>query len=130
MTTPLRRPEGRYDEPRRLPRQLVAVLAVLLGLLLLTGTYAAYRTFAGRSTHATLLAYDVRSDREVVVRLEVRYDRSKDARCEVVAYDRDHLTVGHRTVTLTAGLASPTLSTVTLATSARAVAVEVTGCAP
>lgn len=130
MTTPPRRPEGRYDEPRRLPRQLLVVLAALLGILALTVAYAAYRDISGRSTHATVLSADVRSDREVVVRLEVRYDRGADARCEVVAYDRDRITVGHHTLRLVRGLGSPTVTSVSLRTSARAFAVKVTGCAP
>lgn len=130
MTTAPRRPEGRYDEPRRLPRQLVLLLAALLGLVLLTGGYAAYRHVAGHTTSASVLGFDVPDDGHVVIRFEVRHDRGKDARCEVVAYDRDHITVGHHTLQLPRSLADPARISATVTTNRRAYAVRVTGCAP
>ncbi|HUR13695.1 MAG TPA: DUF4307 domain-containing protein [Mycobacteriales bacterium] len=130
MTTSTRRPQGRYDEPRRLPRQVVVLLGVLLGLVVLTAGYAGYRTVVGHSTSATVLGYEVRDDRHVVIRFEVRHDRDEDARCEVVAYGKDHLTVGHHALHLPRSLASPARISATVTTTARAVAIQVTGCAP
>ena len=130
MTTAPRRPEGRYDEPRRLPRQLVVVLLGLLGLLALVGGYAAYRQVAGHTTSATVLGFEVPDDGHVVIRFEVRHDRTKDARCEVVAYDRDHATVGQQTLHLARTLGSPARITATLSTTGRTYAVRVAGCAP
>jgi hypothetical protein len=130
MTTAPRRPEGRYDEPRRLPRLLVVLLTGLLGLAVLIGAYAAYRHVAGHTTSASVLGFDVPDDGHVVVRLEVRHDREKDARCELVAYDRDHVTVGHQTLQLGRDLAGRARISATLTTSGRTYAVRVTGCSP
>ena len=130
MTTAPRRPEGRYDEPRRLPRQLVLLLAALLGLLVLTGGYAAYRHVAGHTTSASVLGFEVPDDSHVVIRFEVRHDRTRSARCVVVAYDRDHRTVGHQTLHLPGSLASPARISATVTTASRTYAVRVTGCEP
>jgi hypothetical protein len=108
----------------------VVVLAGLLGLVVLTAGYAVYRHVAGHTTSATVLGYDVPDDGRVVVRLEVRHDRSGDARCELVAFDDRHLTVGHQTLRLTRSLGSPARITATITTSGRPFAVQVTGCAP
>ncbi len=130
MTTSPRRPEGRYDEPRRLPRQLTYVLAALLGLLLLSFSYAAYNNLAGRSASGTILGYAVLSDTEIEVRVQVRHSGDAKAQCVIVAYDRDHATVGHRTVTIEPQDADPTQLTLRLPTTGRAATAQVTGCSP
>jgi hypothetical protein len=109
---------------------VVVVLATLLGVVALAVAYVAYRAVAAHTTSATVLRFEVPDDRHVVVRLEVHHDRDKDARCELVAYDRDHLSVGHQTVELGRDLASPAQITATVTTSARTYAVRVSGCSP
>jgi hypothetical protein len=108
----------------------VVGLTGLLGVAVLVGAYAAYRHVAAHTTSATVQGFEVPDDRHVVVRLEVRHDRGKDARCELVAYDRDHLSVGHQTLELGRSLADPARITATVTTSGRTYAVRVAGCSP
>ena len=125
MTSPLRRPPGRYDEPRRLPRPLAYALAGLLGVALLAFSYWAWDRASSGRTRVTVLGYEVVDEHAVDVRFEVTKDATATVVCEVRARDRDGAEVGSEDVTVGPG---KTVVTWRLTTVRRAATGEVTGC--
>ena len=124
MTAP-RRPPGRYDEPRRLPRWLTVSLAGLLGVGLLAFSWFAYDRATGGRTRFVVLGYEVVDDHAVEVRFEVTKAKDATVVCEVRARDRDGVEVGNEDVTVGPGQA---VVTHRLTTARRAATGEVTGC--
>ena len=124
MTT-VRRPPGRYDEPRRYPRWLTVTLAAVLGAALLAFAYVAWDRATSGRTRFTVLGYDVIDDHAVEVRFEVTKGADATVVCEVRARDRDGVEVGSEDVTVGPG---STVVTHRLATVRRAATGEVTGC--
>ena len=125
---PVRRPPGRYDERRTLPRGARVGLAALLGLAVVAGLFAAWRSFEGRRTNVTVLAYRVVDDRSVEVRFEVALPVGGTVRCTVTARGRDGTEVGRETVQVGPQRTSPVRVTHVLSTRARAAAADVPAC--
>ena len=130
MTTPPshpRRPPGRYDEPRALPRSLLILGAAALVAALTAGAWWAYeRSRQGRLDFATT-GYHVDSDSSVTVSFEVHKPRGRVASCAVEALDRDGARVGSATVRVTDTHAQVSASQ-QLSTTGRAATALVTGC--
>jgi hypothetical protein len=121
--------DARYG--RRAPRSTrsKAVLAVA-GLAVLTAvTLLVWAAFvrAQPGVEGLTVSYDVRSDREVTVRLEVTKPDGRAAECTVVAQDRDTRIVGSRTLTVPAPGARAYADTV-LETTRRAILGKVESC--
>jgi hypothetical protein len=127
-TTGLRRPPGRYDEPRTLPRPLLVGGAVVLLTALLGFSYVAYRHYASTRAAFTNLDYRVASDSSVLIRFRIALDKGETAQCVLQARDRDNVEVGSVLVTLTGKGSSPFTVERTLPTKHRAVAGEVLSC--
>ena len=125
MTSAIRRPEGRYDEPRRLPLPLAYALAGVLGVALLAFSWFAYDRASSGRTRVSVLGYQVVDDRTVEVRFEVSKEAGATVVCEVRARDRDGAEVGSKDVTVGPG---QSVVTYRLTTSRRAATGEVTGC--
>ena len=128
MTTPIRRPEGRYDERRPLSRRTTAVLAAAAGAVLLLLVVVAFQRFGPSSVHGQLLGYRVVDDRSVVVRFEVRTDPGTTATCLLRALGRDMSEVGSAEVRVGPLDESRVVRSETLETSRRAVAAELVTC--
>lgn len=128
MTTTLRRPEGRYDEPRRLPRPIFYLLAGLLGLVVLGGLFGAWQTFEDRGTPYTVQGYTVVSDTSVEITFEVPLSPGGVVHCDLRARDRQGREVGHDRVQVGPQRATPVRVTRAITTSARAASAEVSGC--
>lgn len=129
-TSTWRRPPGRYDERRSLPRAVTWALLGVLGLALLVGVYAAWDRFSGSRVPFTLLGYDVVSDSAVDVRFEVHKAPSSTVRCFLRALDADKRVVGSETVAVGPTTRTPGRVEHRLSTTGRAVAAEVTRCQP
>ena len=132
MTTPastLRRPPGRYDEPRTLPRPVLVGGAVVLLLLLLAGSYLAFDRFSGSTVRFGLLGYRVVDDRTVDVSFEVHKGADETVRCLVSARDRDNTEVGSAEVVLGPSRTNPVQKVQRLTTTRRAATGEVVRCA-
>jgi hypothetical protein len=125
MTTAIRRPPGRYDEPTRLPRPVLLALAALGALALLALTYLAWDRTTGGRTHASVLGYRVVDDHAIEVRFEVAKNHAATVVCALRARDRDGVLVGSEDVTVGPGNG---VVTHRLTTSSRAAVAEVTGC--
>ena len=102
MTTPsgLRRPPGRYDEPRTLPRPVLLGGAALLVAVLTVFSVVAYRHYAQGRTPFRNVDYEVQSDTRVLVRFEVVKDAGKTVRCLLQARDRNNAEVGSLVATV------------------------------
>ena len=129
-TSTLRRPPGRYDERRALPRPALFVLLAALGTALLAGTYAAWDRLSDSRVPFTLLGYDVVGDSAVDVRFEVHKAPSSTVRCFLRALDEDKRVVGSATVDVGPSTTAPARVTHRLATTGPAVAAEVLRCQP
>ena len=125
---PVRRPPGRYDERRGLPRGARVGLTAVLAAAVLAGLVVAWRSFEGRSTHATLLAFQVLDDRSVEVRFEVDLPVGGTVRCTLTARSRDGGEVGRETFQVGPQRTSPVRLTHVLSTRARAAGADVAGC--
>jgi len=125
-----RRPAGRYDERRSLPRPAVYALLGALGLALLVGTYAAWDRYSSGRVPFTLRGYDVLDDRTVELRFEVHKAPSSTVTCFVRALGTEKQVVGSQAVEVGPSDDAPVLVTHRLTTSARAVTGEVTRCRP
>jgi hypothetical protein len=128
-----RRPPGRYDEPSLLGQRVLAVLLAVL-LLVVVAAVVAYvlDRVTGEQVRGQLRAFEVRSDREVALDVEAAKTAGARAYCVVRAVGRDGLEVGRDVVVLDA-VGTPdevARSSFVLATTARAVSVELAGCTP
>src|SRR5438067_282721 len=96
MTTSagLRRPPGRYDERRPLPRPVLVGGAVALVVALAGFSFLAYRHYAAGRTPFTNLDYRVESDHGIVVRFQVVMQEGKTVQCVLQARDRNNSEVG------------------------------------
>jgi hypothetical protein len=123
-----RRPEGRYDEPRTLPRPVLVTGAILLVALLVGLAYLAFDRYShGRVRFATL-GYAVLSDTAVEVRFEVHKGLQETVRCAVQARDRDGAVVARDVVTIGPADLEGVLTVHQLTTTRRAATGEVTSC--
>jgi hypothetical protein len=110
-----------------LPALVTGVVAV--GLLL---SWQLYRTYAADRITSQVTRYSIVSDSMVTISFEVRKGGGEPATCIVRARSRDGQEVGRAEVEVPAGAKDQrsVAVTYTLATSKRAVAPEVYGCAP
>ncbi len=129
MTTP-RRPPGRYDERRSLPRPARFALVGLLGLTLLALLVVAFQRFQARTTTYAVLGYKVLDDQRVEVRFRVDVPVGGTVHCGVRARALDGAVVGEERVQVGPQRSSPVVVTRLLTTRSRAVTGEVTGCSP
>jgi len=129
-TYALRRPPGRYDERRVLPRPLVWAVLGALGLALLVGTYAAWDRYSAGRVPFSVLGYSVVDDSTVEIRFEVHKAPSSSVTCLLRALGEDKAVVGSEQVVVGPSDAGPVRVTHRLTTSARAVAGEVARCRP
>ncbi|MFN2538211.1 MAG: DUF4307 domain-containing protein [Mycobacteriales bacterium] len=132
MTTPsgLRRPPGRYDEPRLMSRPALAAGATLLVVALTAFSVVAYRHYAQGRAPFRNLDYTVQSDEGVLVRFEVVKDAGTTVRCLLQARDRDNLEVGSLVATVGPEGSGTVTRAYLVRTSHRAVAGEVLSCRP
>ena len=124
--TQTRRPPGRYDEPRALPRPVLVVVAGLLLAALTAGAYWAFAHARSDQIDFGTTAYKVLSDTSVTVSFEVHKAADRSATCRVEAVDRDGSVVGSVDVGVGRG-ARVTMSR-QLTTTARATTALVSGC--
>ena len=136
MTVPpagRRRPPGRYDPPPLLGQRVLAVLLIALAVAVVVavGSFL-WERFGGEQVRGQLRTYDVRSDGEVEVEVEAAKTAGARAYCVVVATGADGREVGRDIAVLDdEGTAEQVArGSFVLATSARAVAVELLGCTP
>ena len=131
MTTPpaLRRPPGRYDEPRKLSRPVLLSGTALLVAALVGFAYVGWRHYAASRTPFTNLGYAV-SDSAVVVRFQVVKDAGKTVTCLLQARDRDNAEVGSLVTTIGPDGSGTLKREVSVPTTRRAVAAEVLSCRP
>lgn len=131
MTTPaspLKRPPGRYDEPAALSKPVLATVAVVAALVLLTFSYFAYNNYTANRTTFGVLSFQVLNDHEVELTFEVNKDLNQSVTCALVAMDSSHNTVGKQDVVVGPADHDPARDTERFATSARATNVDVTSC--
>ena len=126
---PSRTPPGRYDPPRRLPvGPLATGVAVLLGVLVLTGGYLLFARHSSRSASGSVVGYTVLSDSSVEVRFDVRRPTGRAAVCVVRARDAQGRQVGTADVPVPATPAGTVRVERVLATDSRASTGEVDRC--
>ncbi len=125
---PPRRPPGRYDEPRVLPRSAVYAGAVVGALALLAFAWFGYSRFSTGRTGFGLISYQVVDDATVEITFEVHKPLNDTVRCAVLARDRSSTTVGTRDVTIGPADRDPVRVTEQFPTSARAATVDVISC--
>jgi hypothetical protein len=132
MTTPtgLRRPPGRYDERRPLPRPVIVGGALVLVLALAGFSFVAYRHYSAGRTPFTNLDYKVQSDHAVLVRFQVVKDAGKTVQCVLQARDRDNTEVGSLVTTIGPSESGTVTRALLVTTRRRAVAGEVLSCRP
>ena len=128
MTTP-RRPPGRYDEQRPLPRAVLIGGGVVLGVALLGLAYAGYSRFSTDRVQFGTIAYKVTDDTTTQIRFQVDKDLTETVQCQLVARDADHTNVGSRTVTVGPAERQTVVTTSAVTTVRRAKTGEVVGCA-
>jgi Domain of unknown function (DUF4307) len=121
--------DARYGRraPRSTRRKAVLVMA---GLVVLTAaTLLVWAAFVRvqPGVEALTVSYDVRSDREVAVRVEVTKPAGRAAECTVIAQDVDARIVGSGTVTAPAAGARAYVDTV-LETTRLAILGKVESC--
>jgi len=129
-TPALRRPPGRYDDRRPLPRPLLHTLLGVLGLALLLGTYAAWDRYSSGRVPFSVRGYEVVDDRTVEIRFEVHKAPSSTVTCFLRALGTEKQVVGSEEVEVGPSDDAPVRVTHRLATSARAVTGEVSRCRP
>ena len=130
MTTPRRRPPGRYDEPRRSSRILLVLAAVGLGALVVGGIYTLYlQRTAGRIPYE-VRGYEVLSDTTVRVDFEVRLGDGERGECKVRARGRDGGETGAQVIPVGPGTGRVLVTSFELTTRSRASTGEVAGCRP
>ena len=125
MTSAIRRPEGRYDEPRRLPRPLAYALGAVLGVLVLVGTFLAWERSSAHRTSASVIRYRVVDDHSISITFDVAKSEDSTVVCALLAVASDGADVGKKDVTVGPG---PRVITATVPTSRRAAVGQVTGC--
>jgi hypothetical protein len=131
MTTSpgLRRPPGRYDEPRPLSRPVLLGGAALLVAALVGLALVGWRHYATSRTPYTNLGYTL-SERAVVVRFSVVKDAGKTVQCLLQARDRDNAEVGSLVTTIGPDGSGTLERAVSVPTTRQAVAGEVLSCRP
>ena len=136
MTVPSagrRRPPGRYDPPPLLGQRVLAVLlaVLLVAVVVALGSFL-WGRFGGEQVRGQVRAYDVRSEGAVEVELEAAKTPGARAYCVLTATGADGREVGRDIAVLDAeGTAEDVArGSFVLATSARAVSVELLGCTP
>ena len=127
-TTGPRRPPGRYDAPRSLPRAVQVTGAVVLLGLLVAASWAAYERFAGDRVQYGTRGYEVVGDTEVQVRFEVQKGVLDTARCTLTARDADSAVVGSEQVDVGPSDREAVITTSSVTTSRRAATAEATRC--
>ena len=132
MTTSpgLRRPPGRYDEPRPLPSWARVGGGVLLVGALLAFSFVGYRHWAGGRAPFTNDGFAVGSDSAVTVRFSVVVEAHQQVQCLLQARDRDNREVGSTVVTVSSGTSRTVHRSVAVTTIRRAVTGEVLSCRP
>ena len=125
MTSAIRRPEGRYDEPRRLPRPLAYALAGAVGVLVLLGTFLAWQRSSAHRSSASVISYRAVDDHHLEIRFDVAKDAGSTVVCALRAVASDGAEVGKKDVTVGPG---PRVVTATVPTSRLAAVGEVVGC--
>ena len=135
MTVPSarRRPPGRYDEPSLLGQRVLAVLLAVLLLAVVAAVVAfVLDRVTGEQVRGQLRAFDIRSDSEVVLDVEAAKTAGARAYCVVTALGRDGREVGRDVLVLDALGTQDELArgSFVLATTSRAVSVELAGCTP
>jgi hypothetical protein len=128
-------PPGRYGRrrsPRRAPRWVLPLLVAGVVTAGLGLSWQMYRNYAADRITSQVTAFSIISDSAVKLSFEVVKDPGQRATCIVRARSRDGREVGRAEVSVPAGASGEktVLVTYTLATSKRAVAPEVYGCAP
>ena len=124
----LRRPPGRYDEPKPLPRPLLYAGAGVGAVVLIAFAYFGYSRFATGRTTFGLTAYQVVDDTHVQVTFEVHKALDATVVCALVARDKDNVTVGRQDVTVGPAERDPARATERFTTTHRAATVVVTSC--
>jgi hypothetical protein len=119
-------PPGRYGEPRRLPRWLLAVL-VVLGVAALVPVARTVLDRAAPDVRGTLTGFAVVDDHQVRGTVDVDKHAGATAVCTVQARNLYSDVVGTAEFVL-AGPVRSGVVTKTFPTSDKAVIVEVTGC--
>jgi len=132
MTSPsgLRRPPGRYDEPRSLPLWARVGGGALLVVALLAFSFVGYRHYAGSRAPFTNDGFAVGSDSVVTVRYSVVVEAHRAVQCVLQARDRDNAEVGSSVVRITSDTSRTVHRSDRMATKRRAVAAEVLSCRP
>ena len=129
MAETLRRPPGRYDEPRH-PSWLLPLLGGTLAGSLVLVLFWTWSNASDRRTASTLKGFEVVSDEVVEIRFEVHKAPSSSVTCLLRALGEDKAVVGSEQVVVGPSDAGPVRVTHRLTTSARAVAGEVARCRP
>ena len=98
MTSPhaaRRRPEGRYDEPSKVPARVLAVVlgALFVGLVAAV-VLALYTRYTADGVRARVIGFEVESDRRVRIDLEVSKPEGARAYCIVRSRGADGAEVG------------------------------------
>jgi hypothetical protein len=127
--TGLRRPPGRYDEPRPLPRPVLVGGAVLLVAALVGFAFFAYQHYAKARTQFSNLGYQV-TETGVSVRFQVVKDAGKKVQCVLQARDGNNVEVGSLVVTIGPEGSGAVTKASFVPTTRRAVAGEVLSCRP
>lgn len=123
------RPPERYGDDVRSRRRRPVIAAWSLVALVLVGLLTWFAVAAGSSAvHGELLAYTVRSDRAVSVRIEVTKDADERAVCRLRARSADFGTVGTTQVVVPVGGPHRRTVVVTVPTRSRAVNGELLQC--
>jgi hypothetical protein len=121
--------DARYGRraPRSTRRKAVLVVAGLAALTAATLLVWAAFVRVQPGVEALTVSYDVRSDREVTVRVEITKPDGRAAECTVVAQDSDARIVGSGTITAPAAGARAYVDTV-LETTRLAILGKVESC--
>ncbi|MCU1600563.1 MAG: hypothetical protein JWO22_1272 [Frankiales bacterium] len=127
-TTGPRRPPGRYDEPRSLPRPVLIGGAVVLLTALVAFSFVAFQHYSGSRARFSNLDYTVESETSVLIRFQISLGAGDRAQCLLQARDRDNAEVGSRTVTVAGEDTSMFTVEEHVTTTRRAVAGEVLSC--
>jgi hypothetical protein len=127
-TSPLKRPAGRYDERQPLPRPVLVFLSAVGALTLIGLSYLAYDHYSSNRTTFGVLGFTVLDDHRVELTFEVNKPLSATVLCSLVAFDRDHRSVGKTDVTVGPADHDPAQVTQRFVTTARATSVDVTSC--
>ncbi|HEY1178041.1 MAG TPA: DUF4307 domain-containing protein [Phytomonospora sp.] len=133
-TTPVRFPPGRYGrrrDGRKVSRPLVAIAAALVVAGGVAIAVKLYQQYGDPAYTASTVGYDL-SDTSAEITFQVTKPGGTPATCQVRARSRDGVEVGRAEVAIPPGDTGGDGVTVTysLATTARAVVVEVQRCYP